>query len=196
MIVMPIIGRLIDHRPYLNSLLTILLSFIAQVIIHQHVPNFGDNPLWLALFVCFGWTPTIILGYLCARQCFFQKVYIPNHWSVTIISIVLIFVVLRLKCLFSGFKIVNFDMVYAPTIIFSILIISSQFGNNMIKKMFVELGDKSVYMWFIHGLFFTGATRYFYQPYVMVSDNLWLIAIWTVILSYMVAVPIKKIIEL
>lgn len=59
-----------------------------------------------------------------------------------------------------------------------------------------ELGDKSVYMWFVHALFFTAATRPVYHKFVMISDNLWIVAIWTILLSYIVSYVLKKIVEI
>ena len=195
MIVMPFMGRLIDRRPYLWTILLIVISFVAQFVIWYSVPNFNFRPCWHALFVCFSWTPTILLGYLFARKEWFQKITIPNHWSVPIFAIVLVFVVLWLKMVLPGIKILNFDIIYAPVIILCILVVFSQFKLKYLSKMMKELGDKSVYMWFVHALFFTAATRPVYHQFVMISNNLWIVALWTIALSYLISIVIKKVVE-
>jgi len=195
MVVMPFLGRLIDRKPYVWSLMLCFLSYLALVVIHELVPDFGKSYLWHSLFVCFGWTPAIILGYLCARKELFQKIKIPNHWSVPIIAVLVVALMLVLKRFCPGISILNFDIIYAPVIIACILIIFSQYELKWFSKIMAELGDKSVYMWFIHALFFTAATRPFYHRFVMISDNLLIIALWTIILSYICSFVIKKIVE-
>jgi hypothetical protein len=196
MIVMPFMGRLIDRRPYLWTIIFIGVSLISQFVIWNLVPNFNIRPWWHALFVCFSWTPTILLGYIFARKGWFQKISIPNHWSVPIIATVLVFVVLWLKMVLPGIKILNFDIIYAPIIILCILVVFSQFKMKYFSKVMLELGDKSVYMWFVHALFFTAATRPIYHQFVMISSNLWIVALWTIVLSYLISLVIKKVVEI
>lgn len=196
MIVMPFMGRIIDRKPYLWTIILIVLSFAAQFVVWCFVPDFNNHPWWHALFVCLSWTPIILLGYLFARKEWFQKIRIPNHWSVPIIATALVFVVLWLKMVLPGIKILNFDIIYAPVIILCILVVFSQIKPKYLSKIMTELGDKSVYMWFVHALFFTAATRPVYHQFVMISNNLWIVALWTIVLSYLISVVIKKVVEL
>lgn len=196
MITMPFIGRFIDKKPYIFSVLSVLLSLLTMVMIYMLVPNFGQYKLWKTLFVCLGWTPTIILGYFCAKRTIFQKMVFPKHWGVSVGAIIIIAVVICLKSVFAGISILNFDIIYAPIIITCILIVFSQNRFEWLSRVLSEFGDKSVYMWFVHALFFTASTRPVYQQFVMVSDNLWIISFWTIILSYILSVLIKKIVEL
>ncbi len=172
MVVMPFFGRLIDRRSYFWTVLLAFASYITLFVIHECVPEFWTYKLWNTLFVCFSWTPTILLGYLFARKELFQKLRIPDHWLVTVTAVVLIPVMLYLKMVFPGIKILNFDIVYAPVIIACILVIFSQYRMKVTSRILAELGDKSVYMWFVHALFFTAATRPVYHRFVMISDNL------------------------
>lgn len=155
MIVMPFVGRLIDRKPYIFSILGALISWSGMVIIHQLVPEFNKDNFYRMLFTYLGWTPTIILGYLFAKQGFFNRIKIPNHLIISVIAIVVILLVLWAKSVFKGISILNFDILYAPIIISCILIIFSQFKLKWISRILMELGDKSVYMWFIHALFFS-----------------------------------------
>ena len=196
MIVMPLCGRLMDRHPYLWAIGLFVLCQLFKVAIWYFIPNFNFRPWWHALFVCFSWTPTVLLGYLFARKELFQKMRIPNHWLVPIVATVIVAVTLWLKMVMPGIKILNFDIIYAPIIILCILVVFSQFKMKYLSKMIVELGGKSVYMWFAHALFFTAATRPVYHQFVMISDNLWIVAIWTIVLSYMLSVILKKIVEI
>lgn len=138
----------------------------------------------------------IALGYLFARKELYQKIKIPNHWLVPVVATFIVAVTLWLKMVMPGIKIFNFDLIYASVIILCILVVFSQYPMKWITKVMAELGDKSVYMWFVHALFFTAATRPVYHHFVMISGNLWIVAIWTIILSYIISVVLKKIVEL
>lgn len=195
MIVMPFAGRLMDQRPFLWFILLTGLSLVSQFAIWHYVSYFNNRAGWHALFVCFSWTPTILLGYLFAREELFQKIRIPNHRLVPVVAIIIVAVTLWLKMVMPGIKILNFDIIYAPVIILCILVVFSQYPMKWFSKVMAELGDKSVYMWFTHALFFTAATRPAYHQFVMISNNLWFVAIWTILLSYIISVVLKKIIE-
>lgn len=196
MIVMPFCGRLMDRHPYLWAIGLFVLCQVFKVAIWYFIPNFNFHPWWHALYVCFGWTPTILLGYLFARKEWFREIRVPDHWIVPIVAIILAFVVLWLKMMLPGIKILNFDIIYAPLIILCVVTVFSQYKMKRLSKVMSELGDKSVFMWFVHALFFTAATRPVYHQFVMISDNLWIVAIWTIVLSYIISVVLKKILEL
>lgn len=196
MIVMPFAGRLIDKKPYLWVVLLMALSYVAQVSIWYFVDTFNSQAGWHAIFVCFSWTPTILLGYLFARKELFQKIKLPNNWLVTVVAIVIVAITLWAKMVLPGIKILNFDIIYAPIIILCILIVFSQFRLRWLSIIMSELGEKSVYMWFVHALFFTAATRPVYHKFVMISENLWIVAIWTILLSFLISLFLKKIVEL
>lgn len=196
MVVMPFLGRLLDKQPFLWMIVLFILSQLFKVTIWYFVPYFNYHLWWHTLYVCLSWTPTILLGYLFARKDWFQKIRIPNHWSVPIFATILVLMILWLKMVLPGIKILNFDIIYAPVTILCILVVFSQYKMKYFSKVMSELGDKSVYMWFVHALFFTAATRPVYHQFVMISHNLWVVALWTITLSYLVSVIIKKVVEI
>lgn len=196
MAVMPFLARLIDRSHFMWFIILSGLSMVGQFLIWYFVDNFNFRLDWHALFICLSWTPNILLGYLFARKNLFQKVRIPNHWSVPLTAIIIVAVTLWIKMVLPGIKILNFDIIYAPIIILCILVVFSQYQMKWFAKVMSELGDKSVYMWFVHALFFTAATRPVYHQFVMISDNLWLVAIWTILLSYIISFVLKKIAEI
>ena len=100
---------------------------------------------------------------------------------------------LLLKQYVPSYKIIKFDMIYAPIIIYCILIVFTVNNLRYLKVIMKQLGDKSVYMWFIHALFFTKATRPIYHKFIMISDNFGVIALWTIVLSYLISCILKQI---
>lgn len=140
MMVMPFLGRLMDLRPFVWFVVLSGLSMAGQFLIWYFVDNFNFRAGWHSLYVCFSWTPTILLGYLFARKELFQKIRIPNYWLVPVVATVIVAVTLWLKMVMPGIKILNFDIIYAPIIILCILVVFSQFKMKYLSKgMFYKL---------------------------------------------------------
>ena len=138
--------------------------------------------------------PTVLLGYYCAKQQVFQKMRIPQHWTMAlggILLIVLAFVGRAVCGAIAGFSLF---IIYAPMAILGILVIFNSCKMPIISKVLTSLGNLSVYMWFFHALFFTDIVRTIYQPCILVSDNIFIITIWTILLTYVCSL-ILKIIE-
>lgn len=195
MIVMPFIGRLIDKKPIVFSIIFIIGAFLSEVALHQFIPGYKHNNWLQVLFNCLLQTPCMILGYLFSRKQWFQRISVPQHWAVAFVAILIITLTLWIRYKFRSIYGFNMDFFYAPLVIFSILVIFNQYKMTYFSRIMKELGDKSVYMWFFHGLFFTAATRSIYQPFILISDNLWIISIWTIILTYIGSAVIKKAVE-
>lgn len=195
MIVMPFIGRLIDKKPILFSIIFIIGAFLSEVVLHQFIPEYKNNNWLQALFNCLLQTPCMILGYLFSRKQWFQRIPIPRHWVVIYIAILITILTLWMRHKIGSIYGFNMDFFYAPLVIFCILAIFNQYRMTFFSRIMAELGDKSVYMWFFHGLFFTAATRGIYQQIILISDNLWIIAIWTIIITYIGSALIKKAVE-
>ena len=195
MIVMPFIGRLIDRKPICYGLFSISIIFLGEVVLHELMPSYKESPWLQALFNCLFQSPCMILGYIMSQLKLFQKINVPISKFTVLGAVVLLMIVLFLRYLISALAGFNFDFFYAPSFIFGLLIIFTRNNKSVLARLLIEFGDKSVYMWFFHGLFFTMSTRWFYQPFILVSDNLWIIAIWTIILSYICSAIIKKVVE-
>ena len=120
---------------------------------------------------------------------------IPQHWSMALVGVLLI--VLALVGYAVCGAIVGFSLfiIYAPMAIFGILVIFNSCKMPIISKVLTSLGNLSVYMWFFHALFFTDIVRTIYQPFILVSDNIFIITIWTIILTYVCCWILKTIVE-
>ena len=199
MIVMPFIGRLIDRKPLQWSLASLTLFVIAIVGYRYFVPQYADNPWTEALLVCLLNTPLIIIGYYFGRTHLFEKIRIPSRWYIKLIAVFGIVLSLAMRMPSLG-TIPSLVLGFIEPVIFilSVLILfqpGQTKTHSIISKVFSELGDKSVYMWFIHPLFFVTATTAVYGRFALISGNLWIVCIWTILLSYIVAGIVKKIVE-
>ena len=59
----------------------------------------------------------------------------------------------------------------------------------------VKIGEVSVYMWFFHALFYTQAIRWFYQPVITIFNDINLVVLWTIVLTFFASWLIKSIVE-
>lgn len=175
MVVMPFAGRLIDRRPVLWTGGLMVFFFAALAAMHTFVPGFSGNDWTQALFDCLLNTLLMLMGYLFARERWYERIRIPEHWMVAVGAVVLAASVLVVKAHIGGMAAVVAELVYAPLMILSILAFFTVWRCRWLERVMAELGDKSVYMWFFHALFFTASTRPVYHRFVMVSDNLWII---------------------
>ena len=194
MIVMPFAGRLIDRKPIIWTIILVAIAYAGMLAVH-HFIDFTSNDWTQALFDCLSQTPLMLIGYLFARLKWYERIPIPSHWSTPILAIIIAASVLIARAYIGGNIAILLGLVYAPLMILCILALFTSVKLPISTKIFTELGDKSVYMWFFHALFLTGATRHIYAQFILISDNLWIIALWTIALSYICSVVIKKIVE-
>lgn len=184
MIVMPFVGRLIDRKPILWSAVCIGIFFAGEVALHELYPEYTENDWTQRFFDCLLQSPCMVLGYLFARKEWFTKIQIWQSKYMSLLAFLLIsgiFIVRNIKGAIIGF---NLDFVCAPLFIFSALVIANQQKCRVVSNVLTLLGGASVYMWFFHALFFITSTRWLYQPLVAVSDSLWIVTLWTIVLTY------------
>ena len=79
--------------------------------------------------------------------------------------------------------------------ILGILVIFNICKLPIISKLLTNLGNLSVYMWFFHALFFTDVVRTIYQPLILVNDNIFIITLWTILLTYVCSWVLKKVVD-
>ena len=71
--------------------------------------------------------------------------------------------------------------------IFSIVVLFNGFRLKYLSTILMKLGELSVYMWFVHALFFTQCVRHIYQPLILVSNNVYVVTLWTMFLTTIIA---------
>lgn len=183
MIVMPFLGRIIDKNIWYGPLL-MGSCYLMQVAIH-FIPWWQENPFTQALFNCFSVSSRVLLGYVFARYALYQKIPVPKHWSMPIISLICCCLLFLVKNSIPG-TILGFsmDFFYTPIFIFFVLVFFNIWNLKYTSIVLIALGDASVFMWFFHGLFFTESTRWFYGRFITISDNIWIVTLWTIFLTY------------
>lgn len=194
MIVMPFASRLIDKKPIVCTIILMGVSY-AGLLAVRHFVDFASTDWTQALFDCLLNTPLMLLGYLFARKKWYERIPVPSHWLTPVLAIAGAAVVLIVKANVHGALAIPMGLIYSPVMILSILVLFTSVKLPICTKIFTELVDKSVYMWFFHALFFTAATRPVFAKFVLISDNLWIIALWTIVFSYICSAVIKKIVE-
>ena len=184
MVVMPFAGRLIDKKPLPRACACIGIAFVAEVAMHELFSFYQDNDWTQRFFDCLFQIPCLILGYLFARQRWFERINIPSSRFFLLLTFFTMGGVLVARNIKSDILGFNLDFFYAPLFIFSILVISNRMRCCIISRILTALGNASVYMWFFHALFFTTVVRPIYQPIVAISSSLWVVTLWCIILTF------------
>ena len=194
MIVLPLIHRWLDKKPILSTVGFSIAFYLMEIAIHA-LPVWESNKWLYSLFNNCMLMPTVLLGYYFAKQQVFQKMRIPQHWSMALVGVLLIVLALVGYALCGAIAGFSLFIIYAPMAILGILVIFNSFKMPIISKVLTSLGNLSVYMWFFHALFFTDIVRTIYQPFILVSNNIFIITIWTILLTYLCSWILKTIVE-
>ena len=194
MIVLPLIHRWLDKKPILSTVGFSIAFYLMEIAIHA-LPVWESNKWLYSLFNNCMLMPTVLLGYYFAKQQVFQKMRIPQHWSMALVGVLLIVLALVGYALCGAIAGFSLFIIYAPMAILGILVIFNSCKMPIISKVLTSLGNLSVYMWFFHALFFTDIVRTIYQPFILVSNNIFIITIWTILLTYLCSWILKTIVE-
>lgn len=194
MIALPLISRWLDEKPIIATIGFSIAFYLMEVAIHT-LPAWESNQWLYTLFNCCMLMPTVLLGYYFAKQGVFQKVRIIRHWSMVIVGILVIVIAFIGRAICGSVAGFNMYVIYAPLAILGILIIFNACKLPITSRILTSLGDHSVYMWFFHALFFTDIVRTIYQPWILISDNIFVITLWTILLTYAVSVVLKRMMD-
>lgn len=162
MLVLPAIAKLVNSYAIKTLVLSVALCGIAAFLMGN------DNNKWLDIVrQCIFYTPVLVIGCYLAR---YGWSFIQHRFST--IELVLLLTLLLLAGCFSrdilGFCTFTI-IVPALALIFSALLNSNSAG--FIRKSLAYLGGISLYMWFIHAVFFSRMTRSLFQQSKLWPDN-------------------------
>lgn len=150
-----------DRKPYLTLLLTTIVFGVAA----SFIP--GRTNIWLnAIHRCCFYTPVLVIGYVAAKRRWVK--YIPqlNMNAYLLISIF----ALAARCMLSAVKGFTTDTFFAPIFIFAVVAYLNRAQiAECIKKCMERLGTVSMYMWFIHAVFYSDYTKSVFQ-----NSSLWI----------------------
>lgn len=170
---------LADRKPYLT-----LISSIIVFCIFAYVIPAKENCYFDALSRWSRYTPVLIAGYDAAKQGWIKR--IPNLPAYTYIIISLL--VLAARCLVGSVKGFTTDTLFAPIFIFSIVAYLNKTDiAGWVRKSFERLGKVSMYMWFLHAIFFSDYTKSIFQLSPIWLNNPFAAFVLTTFLSFLLA---------
>lgn len=173
------LSKMADAKPYMTLLLSIVVFGIAATFIPT-----GKNIWCSALYSCCFYTPVLVVGYVAAKMEWIRRV--PNAPSY--MYLILACFVLIARCLVCSVKGFSADTVLAPVFILAIVAyLNKAEAVVWVRKGFERLGQLSMYMWFLHAIFFSDYTRAIFQEQPIGSNNPFETFLFTTIASYLLA---------
>lgn len=190
MATMPLASRLIDRKPVIATIGLFAFCHAMVWAVNKYLPTepFYNNGMWTKVaFQYFRTIPSLFLGYLFARERYYERIDVsrlPKVWAIVIgIAGIVLPLVARHFC--HRFHGLPLDAIYSPIIIGSIVMIFNKFEWSKLRWLMYKLGSLSVYMWFCHGLFFTPDTKWFYQPAITaLSHHINVITLTLIVITF------------
>ena len=191
---MPYIHKIIEKYTKYGWIIIILSYYALSIVIHC-LPFYQTNLLIYNLFTYTTLFPIIIVGYMCARWNKTGK--IPTLFegkNRLMISLSTLLIVLFIQGIGIPTKGVCLQAFYTPILIFAIVGIFNSFKLPHLRSFFKNIGDLSMYMWFIHAIFFTETVNHYAKHLVFSSSfNCFIYTfIMTLTITYAIAWIIKK----
>lgn len=163
---MPYLYKVFEKYPKYGWIVSLMVYYIVSVAIH-FFPAWDTNPLLHNLFVYTTLIPIVIVGYMCAR--WNKEGKIPTWFEgknkvwISLLTIVIVLVLQSLNIPTKGFCLQAF---YTPFLIFAIVGIFNSFELKWLSKVFANVGELSMYMWFFHAIFFTDTVNLYTKDLV------------------------------
>lgn len=182
--VLSIIFRLCRKRSWTKFVvITLTCGFISYNINSQHY-------LFNALDECLRYTPTLMMGYLCAKTQILSDVAskMDNRYVWLVIA-VLAFVC---RCYSTSIRGFVTDVVFVPVFVLSLSMLFIGYESSVFSKSLTVLGRNSTLMWFFHVIPLSDATRKFFQDSPFWINNVLVQFMLLTILSYIVAWLLNK----
>lgn len=168
-----------NRSPYLTLLLSILIFGIATWMIPNGI-NIGVN----AVHRCCFYTPVLVVGYVAAKESWISR--IPQLPTICYLLAAILLLIAR--CMISSIKGFTADTIFAPLFVFSIVAyLNKSHIAEWIKISLERLGTVSMYMWFIHAIFYSDYTRTIFQNSPLWVNNPFISFVIITIVSYLLA---------
>lgn len=184
LIIIPIISRLCEKRGWIKLvIITLACGFVSYRINNQHY-------LLSAVKECVRYTPTLIIGYLCAKTQILSVIAskMDNRYVWLVIA-VLAFVC---RCYSTSVRGFVTDVVFVPVFVLSLSILFIGDEQSVIAKSLTMLGRNSTLMWFIHVIPLSDATRNVFQHSTLWINNVLVQFLLLSILSFVAAWLLNK----
>lgn len=210
MLLLPMITRLSGKQPVIDILVLVFIlplaflfgSFFVRLgVIHD------------AFTECLRWLPCVMMGFVFAKHKLFEKVLdriiccFSNKAVRVLIWIFLVCITMAGRNIFPQKELINrwmfdrqiymnmnMDVVYAPLFVYGMANLLGLLKSGWILRMLASIGEKSLYMWFVHCIFFNVSAektqRLLYMP-----GNPVLVLIWGLSLCYLAALLFDAIVR-
>lgn len=177
MITLPFLVKLFKGNILFDFSVPLFITIFFLVLFH-----FIQLPGQTVIDNCICWFPCVLIGYLFAKYNVFNymikilRIKNPAFYF----GIILVIMICRLiKASIFG---VNLDVIFAPMVIYSLIVILSNTKFKFIKKILKFLGEHSLNIWFLHSIFFSIYTREVFQRIAYLPGNPILVVVWVILL--------------
>ena len=193
MIVMPFLSHFIEKKPIFGTAFFVLISFTLEVLLHELYPLYTENNWTQRIFDCLLMTPCMLFGYLAAQKHIYTSIKVPTSFFIRfLVASVLITIIFSLRYWKGDIFGFNMDAFYAPIFILSVLMLFQGKEKSFLSRILSQLGKTSVYMWFLHVIFYMDKTSNFYSPLLLFKNSYILSTIWIIILTFFVSWCLMK----
>lgn len=204
MCVLPLVHRLFKEASLRICLMGVLLPVL--FILGLMTPFTFESSLYQCLDHIRVWLPVTMMGWICAKFSFFE--WMDDHLHPSKIISILLWVGMALLSFFGrkflpGITLLplqlpstvmasqlNFDIFYTPLFIYSVIKLIRLSPYQMKGLSF--LGNHSMYMWFLHCVFFN-CTKTIFQPILYFPGFRIGILIWGILLTLLPSILLVRI---
>lgn len=190
MLTLPIIIKLINFKWWVGTAF-VLACFILSYYVLAYV-TISRGYLKNDFYQCVYWYPCVLSGYLVARFDLYNRLHQYLKQQNKILFIIVIAAVLVCRVLWQQVFLFNLDALYAPIIIFALMMLLQQ-RPIVIIRLLEFLGRHALNIWFLHSIFFTSYLVNIFQPIAYLPKNPVLVVIWVILLCLPFSIAINYI---
>lgn len=187
MLVMPPLSRTIDRYGIRAILAVCLVCGITNVIIYSFEGYDKILPVNVA-YRCLRYLPIVVTGYWISSNHFFERFSYRRKWWIGVAALAAMAGIYFLRYIPYAR---TFDLIWTALFAAACSVAFDIIRFRPVTAILSELGAKSMYIWFLHALFFTHVTRGIFKPAIKWIPTLeWRIPA-ILILSYLMAVAVN-----
>lgn len=181
MLILPFVAKLIDSYRATAVVAIILICALICFLLNFIMGH------WVAhLYYCLFYSPVLAVGYYFGK---YDWAKVKHDFSSLELLVVLAFGLL-LSAMFHNIMGFCIYTVATPMVVFPIVALFKRIQVPHLYGFLKRIGQVSVYMWFIHAIFFSSKTRSIFQEQWYWPDNIVVVMLSVTLISYLVSVLI------
>lgn len=174
LLLLPLLRRWLEPDGFWRPIVAVALFAIVRYLCAEN--RYVDN--------CFAYSQMLVVGLYCA------KTQILSHWAGNIKSrglwLALFCFAVVMRCV-SGAMGFTTDVIAVPVVVIAVCGFSQGHEKSLLVRVLTTLGKHSTYMWFIHCIFFSTATKGVIQHLPMWTNFLPVEFLMVSLFSYLLA---------